>query len=264
MGLPMASNLLKAGYKLKVYNRTPSKADVLVTHGAELVSNSAQTASPGGIVVSIVSDDAVLENLVIGTDTIADRLAPGGIHLSMSTVSPATSRRLAEYHATHGSAYVTAPVFGRPDAAEARRLWICVSGRERASEKLKPVLDAMGQSVFDFGEEVGAANALKLAGNFLIAAAMEAMAEAFAMAEKSGVAREQAADMLLKTLFACPVYQAYGDAIAHLRHQPAGFRLKLGLKDLELVVKAASEAESPMPMAGIVRDRLLSGVAKGR
>ena len=264
MGLPMASSLIKAGYSLKVYNRTASKADPLVRAGAELVSSPEQTASPGGVVVSMVADDAALESLVIGVDTLADRLAPDGIHISMSTVAPATARRLADYHAARRTTYVAAPVFGRPEAAEARKLWICVSGPDRLKKKVRLFLDAMGQSVFDLGEEIGAANALKLAGNFLIAAAMESMAEALAMAEKSGVDRIKAAEMLTSTLFACPVYQGYGGAIAHLRHEPAGFRLKLGLKDLELVLRTASEVAVPMPVAGIVRDRLLSAVARGR
>lgn len=262
MGLPMALNLVKAGYTLKVYNRTPAKADPLLRAGAELVSNSAQTAAPGAVVVSMLSDDAALESVVVGVDTIADRLAPDGIHISMSTVAPATARKLAQYHSVRRTGYVAAPVFGRPEAAAARKLWICVSGPGR--EKVRPVLEAMGQGIFDLGEEVGAANALKLAGNFLIAAAMESMAEALAMAEKSGVDRVKAAEILTSTLFACPVYQGYGSEIAHLRHEPAGFRLKLGLKDLELVLKTASEVAAPMPVAGIVRDRLLSGVARGR
>ncbi len=262
MGLPMASNLIKAGYSLKVYNRTPSKADPLVQAGAELVSNSAQTAAPGGIVVSMLSDDAALESVVVGVDTIADRLAPDGIHVSMSSVAPATARRLADYHAARRTAYVGAPVFGRPDAAAARKLWVCVSGPER--EKVRPVIDAMAQGVFDLGDDPGAAHALKLARNFLIGVARESVAKALAMAEKSGIDRVKAAEMFTSTLFACPVYQAYGSAIAHLRHEPAGFRLKLGLKDLELVVRTASEVAAPMPMASVVRDRLLSAVARGR
>jgi 3-hydroxyisobutyrate dehydrogenase-like beta-hydroxyacid dehydrogenase len=264
MGLPMASNLCAAGYQLRVYNRTAAKADPLLQRGAELVSNSAATASSGGVVVSMVSDDAALENLVVGVDTIAHRLAPGGIHLSMSTVSPALSRRLAQYHAENGSVYLAAPVFGRPDAAAAKRLSICVSGPEEAKHKVRPLLDAMGQRVFDFGGDPGAANVVKLSGNFLIAAAMEAMAEALAMAEKNGVDRMKTIEMLSSTLFACPVYQGYGSAIAAMRHTPAGFRLPLGLKDVELVLKTGAEARAPMPLASMLRDRFISSLAKGR
>lgn len=264
MGFPMASNLIAAGNKLRVYNRTGSKARPLERQGAVLAPEPAAVASAGGVVVTMLADDAALEAVLAGSDSIANRLAPGGIHLSMSTVAPATSRKLAQYHANQGSIYVAAPVFGRPEAAQAKRLWVCVSGPELAKQKIRPLLEAIGRGVFDFGEEPGAANAVKLSGNFLIAAAMESMAEAFAMMEKSGIDRVKAAQMLTSTLFACPVYQGYGSAIAHLRHTPPGFRLPLGLKDMELVLKTSSEVRAPMPIAAILRDRFLSGVAKGR
>ena len=264
MGLPMASNLLAAGHKLRVYNRTTAKADSLVKRGAELMSHTAAVASPGGIVVTMLADDAALEGVVVGVDTIAHRLAPGGIHISMSTVAPATSRKLAQYHAENVSIYIAAPVFGRPEAAHAKRLWICTSGPHHEKHKVAQILDAMGQKTFDFGEDPGAANAVKLSGNFLIAAAMESMAEALAMLEKSGIDRVAAIEMLSSTLFACPVYQGYGKMIAEMRHTPAGFRLPLGLKDVELVLKTGGEARAPMPVAAILRDRLLSSIAKGR
>ena len=221
------------------------------------MSNSAMVASPGGVVITMLADDASLEAVVMGVDTIAHRLAPGGIHISMSTVAPATARKLAQYHAENGSVYIAAPVFGRPEAAAAKRLWICTAGPQQAKHKIAPILDAMGQKTFDFGEDPGAANALKLSGNFLIAAAMESMAEALAMLEKSGVDRVAAIEMLSSTIFGCPVYQGYGNAIAHMRHTPVGFRLQLGLKDVDLVLKTGAEARAPMPVASILRDRLL-------
>ncbi|HXN13327.1 MAG TPA: NAD(P)-dependent oxidoreductase [Candidatus Acidoferrales bacterium] len=264
MGLPIASNLLTAGHKLRVYNRTASKAEPLIKSGAELMPNAAAVASPGGIVITMLADDASLESITATDHSIAHRLAPGGIHISMSTISPATARKLAKYHADKGSIYVAAPVFGRPEAAAAKRLWICTAGPESAKHKIAPILDAIGQKTFDFGEEPGAANALKVAGNFLIAAAMESMAEALAMLEKSGVDRVAAIEMITSTLFACPVYQGYGNAIAHMRHTPVGFRLLLGLKDVELALKTGGEVRAPMPIAAILRDRLISSIAKGR
>jgi 3-hydroxyisobutyrate dehydrogenase-like beta-hydroxyacid dehydrogenase len=264
MGLPMAANLLAAGHHLRVHNRTASKADPLLKRGAELMSNAAAVAAPGGIVITMLADDAAVAEAVVGVDTIAQRLAPGGIHISMSTIAPATSRKLARYHAERGSIYVTAPVFGRPEAAEAKRLWICTSGPPAAKHKIAPLLDAMGQKTFDFGEDPGAANAVKLSGNFLIAAAMESMAEVLAMLEKSNIDRVAAIEMLTSTLFACPVYQGYGKAIAQMRHMPAGFRLPLGLKDVELVLQSGREVHVPMPVAGIVRDHFLASIAKGR
>ena len=169
MGLPMATNLLAAGHKLRIYNRTGSKAEALVKRGAELTSKSAAVATPGGVVITMLADDAALEGVVVGLDTIAHRLAPGGIHISMSTIAPATSRKLAHYHSENGSSYVAAPVFGRPEAAHAKRLWICTSGPQHEKHKIAEILAAMGQKTFDFGEDPGAANTVKLSGNFLIA-----------------------------------------------------------------------------------------------
>jgi 3-hydroxyisobutyrate dehydrogenase-like beta-hydroxyacid dehydrogenase len=264
MGVPMAANLIAAGFSLTVYNRTASKAEPLVRSGARRAERAGDTARPGGIVVTMVSDDAALEELVLGDAALARRLAPGGIHLSMSTVSAAASRRLAASHAEAGSTLVAAPVFGRPEAAAARRLWICVSGPPVPKAAVRPLLDAMGQAVFDFGGDAGAANVVKLSGNFLIAAAMEAMAEALVMAEKSGVDRAATIEMLSKSLFACPVYQGYGAAIAHRRHSPAGFRLPLGAKDVNLVLKTAAEVNAPMPVASLLRDRFIGAIANGR
>jgi 3-hydroxyisobutyrate dehydrogenase-like beta-hydroxyacid dehydrogenase len=264
MGLPMAAKLIEAGYELRVFNRTAEKAKPLVMQGAEAVTHPAETARPGGVVVTMVSDDEALGGLVVGDDSIANRLAPGGIHISMSTVAPATARKLTEHHAACGSSYLAAPVFGRPDNAEARQLVICVSGPAAATAKVRPLFEAMGRKIFDFGEQPGAANAVKLAGNFLIGAALEAMAEAFAMAEKSGVDRVKVAEMLGQTLFSCPIYQRYGKAVAEKRHTPAGFRMALGFKDLDLVSRTAQEVRAPMPVASLVRDRLLAGLAKGR
>jgi len=262
--LPIAANLLAAGFKLRVWNRTGSKAAPLLAQGAIAAGAAAATSGAGGIAITMLADDAAVESITLGDDGLAARLGPGGIHLSMSTIAPATAARLARYHAERGSTYVTAPVFGRPDNAQLRQLVICTSGPSAAKDKVRPVLDAIGRVVFDFGEEPGAANVAKLCGNFLISAAIEAMAEAFALAEKSGLERSQVATMLTKTLFASPVYQRYGEMIAAKRHSPAGFKLPLGLKDVELVLATGGAAHVPMPLAAMVRERLIAGLAKGR
>jgi len=264
MGLPMAANLLAAGYDLVVYNRTAAKAEPLVAKGAHRAERAGDVADPGGIVVSMLADDAAVESVVTGDDGLAQRLAPAGIHVSMSTVSPAATRKLAAYHASSGSVMVAAPVFGRPDNAKAKQLRICVSGVSDAKAKVRPILEAMGQGIFDFGEQTEAANVVKLAGNFMIAAAMESIAEALAMVRKSGVDPIATIEMLTSTIFAAPVYQGYGAAIAHQRFTPAGFRLPLGLKDIDLVLKTASEACAPMPTASLLHDRVIAALAKGR
>jgi len=252
MGEPMAANLAAAGYRLRVYNRTASKADALVAAGATRVERPGDAAIAGGVVITMVADDAALEQVTLGAGGLAERLGRGGIHISMSTVAPATTRRLAEHHAACGNTLIASPVFGRPDAAKAKRLWVLAAGPVAAKTAVRPLLEAMGQAIFDFGEEPGAANVAKLVGNFLIAANLEAMSEAFAMAEKQGVERTAVADMLAKTLFACPIYQGYGKAIAEKRFTPVGFRLVLGLKDVELALRTAEEVTMGLPTASLV------------
>jgi 3-hydroxyisobutyrate dehydrogenase-like beta-hydroxyacid dehydrogenase len=264
MGFPMARNLLEAGYAVRVWNRTPARADALVAAGAVRAASPGTAAQEGGIVVTMVADDRALEEIVFGPGGLAEHPADGRIHLSMSTIAPATARRLAEDEAGRGGSYGAAPVFGRPDAAAARKLWICLSGAQAVRIRVRPVLEALGQRVFEFGEDPGAANVVKLSGNFLIAAAMEAMGEIAALAEKSGLERSAVIGMLSETLFSCPIYQNYGAAIAERRHEPAGFRLALGLKDVDLAWQEARNAGAPMPLASLLHDRLLAAVARGR
>ncbi len=263
MGLPMARNLLRAGYRLRVYNRTPARAEALVAEGAELVARPRDLAELGGVVFSMVADDAALEAITLGDDGLLAGLAPGGVHVSMSTVSPAMARRMAELHVVHQCFYVAAPVFGRPEAAVAQKLWICLAGDPAARERVRPLLQALGQGIFEFGDDPALANVVKLGGNFLIGSALEAMAEMLAMAEKYEVDRQAVMAMFGQTLFACPIYQNYGRMIASKEFTPVGFYMRLALKDLNLVLDAAEQVRSPMPLASLVHDRLLSGVARG-
>jgi 3-hydroxyisobutyrate dehydrogenase-like beta-hydroxyacid dehydrogenase len=264
MGRPMAGSLLKSGYRLRVYNRDARKAETLVAEGAQQVMRPGEAVEPGGIVITMVADDAALESVTLGEDCILEHLGPGGIHVSMSTVSPAIARRMTELHAQDGATYVAAPVFGRPVAAASQKLWICCAGASQARERVRPVLQAMGQGVFDFGEEPMGANVVKLCGNFLIGSALEAMAEALTLAEKNGLDRSMVMNMFSQTLFACDIYQNYGKMIAEKRYTPIGFETRLALKDFNLVLDSAEEVKMPMPFASMVHNRLLTGVAKSR
>jgi 3-hydroxyisobutyrate dehydrogenase-like beta-hydroxyacid dehydrogenase len=264
MGSPIAANLVAAGTKLRVYNRTAAKAESLIAKGAVRVATAGEAAVAGGVVFTMLADDDAVRSVTEGDNGLAARLAPGGIHVSMSTIAPSTAQELARYHAECGSIYLASPVFGRPENAEKKQLVVCVSGAAAAKERVRPMHEAIGRAIYDFGDAPDAANVAKLAGNFLIGAAVEAMAEAFTMAEKSGVDRLKVAQMLTQTLFANPVYQNYGAMVAEKRHRPAGFKLPLGLKDFELVLKTAGEARAPMPFASLVRDRLLAALAHGR
>jgi 3-hydroxyisobutyrate dehydrogenase-like beta-hydroxyacid dehydrogenase len=264
MGLPMAKNLLESGYALRVFNRTAGKAAPLGALGARLVASEAETAEPGGIVVTMLSDDRALAEVSMRGDVLVKALGAGGIHVSMGTVSPAASREAARHHEAFGVSYLAAPVFGRPEAAAARNLRICLSGPPAAKGRILPILEVLGKGVTDFGQDPGAANVVKLAGNFLLASAVEAMAELIPLVEKNGIGRQEVLELLTSSLFSCPVYQIYGKALVTQRYRPAGFRMELGLKDISLVLQSAAESRTPMPMASLVRDRLISGVAKGR
>jgi 3-hydroxyisobutyrate dehydrogenase-like beta-hydroxyacid dehydrogenase len=218
---------------------------------------------PSGIVITMLADDAAVERVVFGKDGFGEKLGPGGIHISMSTISPETSKKLTQYHQSKGAAYVAAPVFGRPDAAAAKKLFILCAGPPDAKQKVKLVLEAMGQKIFDITETPSHANVVKLSGNFMIMAAMEAMAEAFTLGEKHGVPREKTMEVMTQSLFAAPVYVNYGKQIASHTYEPAGFKLSLGYKDANLVASAANSVLAPMPVGGLMLARFQSAMAKG-
>ncbi len=198
LGLPMVRNLLARSHRLRVYNRTPGKADPLAAYGAEPVTRPVDAVTPGGVVVTVLWDDTALES-VVTSNGFLDRLGAGGVHVSMSTVMPETARQLAALHAQHSSVQLEARIFGRPEAAGARQLWIPIAGPQSAKDRVRPLLDAMGaQGVFDFGETIGAATAVKLAGNFLIVSAACSLTEAPSMAEKNGVDPKALVDMLTR------------------------------------------------------------------
>ena len=264
MGAPMAANLLRAGFGVRVWNRSPEKARPLVEQGAVLARSPADTVAPDGIVITMLSNDQALEEVTLGDNGLLARLGPGGVHLSMSTVSPHTSRALAARHQERGSRYLASPVFGKPEVAARAQLWICVSGSATARARVRPVQEALGQKVYEFGDDPSAANVVKLAGNFLIGAAVEAMAEAFTLAQKNGIGREQVYELFSQTLFDCFVYRGYGKLVASEHYQPIGARPSLIRKDYGLILQAAADALVPMPLAELIHARLTSTIAKGR
>lgn len=262
LGYPIAENLLKAGYPLRIYNRTREKALPLEQLGAVLVNSPEETATKGGIVMSLIADDKALE--AVTTDALLKALGAGGVHVSMSTVSPDISRALSVRHAEHGVTFVAAPVFARPDAAAARMGNAVVSGAVAAKARIKPLLEAgFAKNVFDMGEDPGAANVLKLIGNFMIAGALEMMAESFALAEKNGLDPRAAYEMLTTTLFASPIFRNYGAMILDRKFTGSpSFSAALGLKDMDLVLQTARRSYTPMPLANLVQSRLTTILAK--
>ncbi|MGE5362343.1 MAG: NAD(P)-dependent oxidoreductase [Bacteroidales bacterium] len=262
MGLPMARNLAKAGHHVSVYNRTATRADLL---GPEV----ARAGTPGEAVaavevaITMLADDEAVESLVFGEDGVLAALPRGAVHASMSTISVALARRLAAAHTAAGQRYVSAPVFGRPEAAEAAKLWVVAAGPHDGVDRCGPIFDAVGQGVFTVGEDAASANVVKLAGNFTLAAIIETLGEAYALVRRAGVAPKQFLDIVNGALFKSPVYQNYGTLIADERFEPAGFRLKLGLKDTRLALAAAEAEQVPLPLASLIRDHFLSALAHG-
>jgi len=262
MGHGMATNLLKAGHQITVYNRSPGKAEALVQQGAIAARNVAD-ASTGEVVFTMLSDDEAVEDVTFGENGIVASLAPGATHVSSSTISVALSERLAAAHAEAGQQYAAAPVFGRPEAASAAKLFVIAAGAPQVLEPLVPLFDAIGQRTFVVSDQPHTANLVKLSGNFLLASAIETVSEAVALVGKAGVNRQQYVDILTSTLFAAPAYQIYGGLIARQEFEPAGLAASLGLKDVRLVLAAAEGLQVPLPVASVLRDRLLTLVATG-
>lgn len=263
MGTPMAKNLISAGYHLQVYNRTISKADELDQAGVTKCKTPADAAEGVQVIITMLSEDEIVKEAVLGEYGILNKLPENSLHISMSTISPDTAQLLSKAHEDAGSLYLAAPVFGRPEAAAAKKLWICTSGIGQAKEIAKPILEILGQGIYDFGEDAGGANVVKVAGNFMIMASLEMMAEAFTLAEKSGLDRLKVSAFFTSTLFNTPLFQNYGKLIAGKQYQPVGFKSKLGYKDARIAFKLSQQAESPMPVVSVVHNRLLSAVAKG-
>ncbi len=264
MGEAIARHLLSGGHELTVYNRTKARALPLLKSGAKWAATPAEAVENADVVCTMVTDDAALREVTTGEFGLLPRMPEGAIHLSHSTVAPDTARQLAEAHKQAKTCYVACPVFGKPEAAQAAKLWLATSGDAEAKATVRPLLDLIGQGVYDFGDDAGAANVVKLSGNFLLGCAIEAMAEAFTLAEKNGIARAQVYDFFTETLFASPVYKNYGKLIAEEVYMPVGAPPSLIRKDIRLVLDEAQKALVPMPFANIVFQQMTAMVAKGR
>jgi 3-hydroxyisobutyrate dehydrogenase-like beta-hydroxyacid dehydrogenase len=262
MGAPMAQQLIKAGFAVTIYNRSAEKCSALQALGAQVAGSAAEAVSSGGIVITMLSNDAVLNDTMM-RQGVAAKLG-SGLHISMSTISGDTARSLAQLQASYGGDYLAAPVFGRPAAAAEGKLWVTQSGPSKAKQIAQPLLAAMSQSITDFGDDPGAANVVKLCGNFMILSAVEAMSEAWALAEKSGLDRNTLATFFGQTIFSCPIYQNYGRIIANRAFTPPGFQLALGLKDVKLVQGTAEAVGVPMPLANLLHERMVGSIANGR
>ena len=263
MGIHMARHLVKAGHDVTVWNRTASKARELAQHGAKAASSPADAARNAEIAITMLADDRALESTAFGPDGLIDALPKGAAHVSSSTISVELSQRLATEHEQRGQQYIAAPVFGRPEAAEAGKLFVVAAGEADVIERCRPVLETVGQRLFVMGDKPEMANVVKLSGNFLIASIIESLGEAIALARKYGIDPHEYVEFLTNSLFAAPVYKTYGGIIAGQRYSPAGFKLRLGFKDAKLALAAAESVDVALPFASIVRDHMLTAIGRG-
>jgi 3-hydroxyisobutyrate dehydrogenase-like beta-hydroxyacid dehydrogenase len=262
MGSGMAANLLQAGHQVTVFNRTRGKASELAARGATVAERVAD-ACRADAVFTMLADDRAVEAVVFGDGGVLASLPAGATHVSSSTISVALADRLAAAHTEHGQRFVAAPVFGRPEAAAARQLFVAAAGAPDAVAAVMPLLDAVGRRVSVLSDVPSRANLVKLAGNFLIGCVIESLGEALALVAKAGVDRKQFVDFLTSSLFDAPIYRVYGALLAADAPGPVGFPAPLGLKDVRLGLAAADALQVPMPLASLVRDRLVRLLANG-
>jgi 3-hydroxyisobutyrate dehydrogenase-like beta-hydroxyacid dehydrogenase len=262
MGAAMAANLIRAGHDVSVFNRSPGKSAALIELGAREAADLAEACDGEAVITMLANDDAASE-VAWGAGGIIAHLRKGAIHLSMSTISVALSKRLTQAHAQAGQRYVAAPVFGRPDMAAAAKLFIVAAGDPAAVAGCKPLFDALGQKTSTIGTEPSAANLVKLTANFLQASVIEALGEAIALIGKAGIDRIEYVNLLTSTIFTSPAYTIFGPLIATGTFGPAAFAAPLGFKDIRLALAEAETLRVPMPLASLLHDRFLRLFAQG-
>jgi 3-hydroxyisobutyrate dehydrogenase-like beta-hydroxyacid dehydrogenase len=262
MGTPMAANLIAAGHAVRVWNRTKSKTTPLEAAGASTAATPAEAADGAEAVIGMLADDASTRAVFVD-DGALGALPRDAVWVNMATVSVDFAREMAALSAERGIRYVAAPVMGRASVAEAAKLNILAAGAGTAIDRVQPLFVVLGQRTWRFGEEPERANVVKLAANFTLASAIEAMGEAAALVRGHDVAAPEFLEMLTTALFPAPAYLGYGGAIAREEYEPAGFKLELGAKDLRLALQAAEAVCVPMPVASVLRDSLLEGLAQG-
>ncbi len=263
MGSGIAGRILGGGHDLVVYNRTPGKADELVARGARAAGSVAEACAGRDVVVTMLADDDALAEVTLADGGIRDSLPTGSIHQTMGTHGVAAIEQLAAVHAEAGQTLVAAPVLGRPDMAASWQLGIVAAGPADAVERCAPLYEVIGRHTFRGGERPEGATAIKLANNFVLGCAIEAMAEAFALVRRFGVETEVMYDVLVSGLFSAPAYQVYGKIMVEEDYDRVGFTAELGLKDANLILAAGDRARVPLPSANAYRDRLLGAIAHG-
>ena len=267
MGEPMARNLIRAGHRLTIYNRTRQRAEALGSEGARVADTAADAAADAEVLITMLSDDRAVRSVLLGAGpeqtSAIDALAPEAIHMSASTIGIECSKELEREHRLRSQGYVAAPVIGRAEAARDKALWVIAAGAQDAIERCRPLMEALGRGITIAGEQPWMANLTKIGVNFMLATVLESFGEAYAMLEKSGLDPHSFLDVVNNGAFRSPVYANYGKRIADRQYEPAGFSLKLGLKDAELALEAGDAVQAPLPFASVLRDHYLQALAHG-
>jgi 3-hydroxyisobutyrate dehydrogenase-like beta-hydroxyacid dehydrogenase len=248
MGAPMARHLLEAGYELAVWNRSEGKTEPLLREGAIAAGTPAEAELGANAVITMLFDDAAYEDVLFGAHGLMDALSPGTLHISCSTISVALSERLTKEHAKRGVDFVAAPVFGRPNIAEAGKLWVVVAGAEGAVNRARPLLETFSRGISVVGKEPRQAHAVKLGGNFLICGMIHSLGEAFVFAEGQGIDQEVFFESVNNALFQSPFYAAYAKVMLHPPEQ-GGAPMEVGVKDLRLLREAAASRHTRVSLA---------------
>jgi 3-hydroxyisobutyrate dehydrogenase-like beta-hydroxyacid dehydrogenase len=262
MGAAIAANLIRARHDVLVWNRSADKAAPLVEAGAVLAASPKAAAADREVVFTMLADDAALLAVLAGENGLTAGLQRGALHVSMSTIAVSTADQLTASHRALGHRFMCAPVFGRPQAAAAAKLFVVTGGDPADVATAAALFPVISQRVFHVGATPSAASLVKLCGNFMILSAIEAMGEAMALAEKGGIAKQQLYEVLTGSLFDSPIYRLYGDIVVNERYQPAGFAAPLGLKDMRLAGQSAESLRVPMPLLNVLRDHLLQTIAQ--
>jgi 3-hydroxyisobutyrate dehydrogenase-like beta-hydroxyacid dehydrogenase len=264
LGNVMVANLIERGRKIHIYNRTEDKMKPYADK-ATLHNSIASLAKSCGIIISIVSDDKAVNAISLGSDGLVENMKPGSLHVCLSTIAPSTSESLHKAHTEKQIDYLTATIIGRPEAAKARGLTVCISGTgSKKAEAIEILKDLGGKNLYEFGDDPKSAAVIKVCNNFLILSAIEAMGEAFNLATRAGADANMLHQMITETLFNAPIYKNYGKIILDKSYDQAGFTSQLGLKDTKLALSLADDVSTPLPIGDLLKNRFFVNHNRGR
>lgn len=262
MGMPMARRLIATGHDVTGWNRSPGPGEELASAGGRAAASAAEAVSDAEVIISVLADDRATELVLLDGGAVA-AMPKGAIHVSCATISVGLVKKLAALHECSGQSFITAPLFGRPEAAANGQIYLVVAGDPRARERLEPITSALAQKTLFLGSDPCLSSVAKLANNFLILSVAQALGEAFSLVEKHGLPATEMANIIQSTDFGARIFKGYSQIISRHEYTPPAFPLVLGLKDIDLVLEAGKLGTVPMRTASLIRDQFLSALARG-